>query len=124
MTKDLQQRIAMQQLEIHNLRQVLYYWREEYTGFEPSISVFQLKVDDALATPATYDDLMAWHEAQLDKLEQAYCYDGNEYCSELEDIASEMQEGETVTLYTWKHTKPKLVEYKKDADGCLYAKKE
>lgn len=63
--KDLQQHLAMQQLEIHNLRQVLYYWREECTGFEPSISVFQLKVDDALSTPTTYDDLMAWHEAQL-----------------------------------------------------------
>jgi ADP-dependent phosphofructokinase/glucokinase len=56
----------------------------------------------------------------LKTLETQYCIDGAEMCSDLEDIASEMQEGDTTTLYTWKTTKAKLIEYKKDADGCLY----
>lgn len=37
----------------HNaqLREVLEYYRDECTGHEPSLSVFQLKVDEALDTP-------------------------------------------------------------------------
>jgi phosphopentomutase len=41
----------IEQLIIENkqLRDVLYYWREECTGYEPSISVFERKVDEALS---------------------------------------------------------------------------
>lgn len=41
------------QAHVNRLKRVLYYYREECTGFEPSISVFNLMLDEALAsTPA------------------------------------------------------------------------
>jgi hypothetical protein len=53
------------------LRQVLCYWREECTGFEPSISVFALKVDEALSQSTNTDELESFVakavESEIDK---------------------------------------------------------
>ena len=64
---DLQQRLALKDLEIMRLREALLKIEFEYDYTldkeltETIVAGFEL----ARATPTTYDDLMAWHEAQL-----------------------------------------------------------
>lgn len=59
---ELQQQSAMQQREIMRLREfVQFYWDNGIT------ENLYYKARDLLSTPANYDDLMAWHKAQLSK---------------------------------------------------------
>lgn len=75
-----QQRLALKDLEIMRLREVLKD-ADELIAIEPFEHVAQEAADahyairQALSTPATYDDLMAWHEAQLGEVVgwQALC---------------------------------------------------
>lgn len=71
--KDLQQRLALKDLEIMRLREALED-ADELIAIEPFEHVAQEAADahyairQALSTPTTYDDLMAWHEAQYEKV--------------------------------------------------------
>lgn len=74
---ELQQQSAMQQLEIMRLRKALSSANLELLDVIDSINQDKVhhdgddfhetlnKCDKALSTPATYDDLMAWHNEQL-----------------------------------------------------------
>lgn len=65
--QDLQQRLVLKDLEIMRLREALLKIEFEYDYTldkeltEAIVAGFEL----ARATPATYDDLMAWHNEQL-----------------------------------------------------------
>jgi hypothetical protein len=65
--QDLQQKLLQSQASEVRLRQVLCYWREECTGFEPSISVFALKVDEALSTPPNTAELEAHVYSEIER---------------------------------------------------------
>lgn len=57
---DLQQRLALKDLEIMRLREfVQFYWENGIT------ETLYYKARDLLSTSTTHDDLIAWHEAQL-----------------------------------------------------------
>jgi hypothetical protein len=58
----LQQQSAMQQLEIMRLHEALH---EIKYADDSAYYVCEKIAERALATTATHDDLMAWHEAQL-----------------------------------------------------------
>jgi hypothetical protein len=125
---ELEQQLLLSQKREMDLREALQACRKYCRTFEliDTMSLVSM-IDKALSTPSTLDDLYKWRDAEIEKaisnleLETSYCIDGDDWCSELEDIAEDMQEGETTTLYTWKHTKLNLIEYKKDTDGNLYA---
>ena len=55
-----QEQAALKDLEIMRLREAL-----EEIAFEVDHLYTSNKVTNILSTPTTYDDLMAWHEAQL-----------------------------------------------------------
>ena len=68
----MQQNLALKDLEIMRLREALETSLNciDRTGWEFSCNMrlFGEKLDrykDLLSTPTTYDDLMAWHEAQM-----------------------------------------------------------
>jgi len=71
--KDLQQRLALKDLEIMRLREALEDIRDGMNTKAINNTViksdtvyrFSEEITEALSTPTTYDDLMAWHEAQL-----------------------------------------------------------
>jgi len=58
--KHLQQNLALKDLEIMRLREAL-----EQIKNSVSEDWSRIYADEALSTPATYDDLMAWHNEQL-----------------------------------------------------------
>lgn len=66
----LQQRLAEKDLEIMRLREALERLAKLGNGDRYGNSEGNEIAKQALSTPTTYDDLMAWHEAQLNKLEQ------------------------------------------------------
>lgn len=53
----LHQRLALKDLEIMRLREALIYHTQQTRPIH--------QTEQALSTPATYDDLMAWHNEQL-----------------------------------------------------------
>jgi len=59
---DLQQRLALKDREIMRLREAL---EEIKYADDSAYYVCEKIAEQALATPATYDDLMAWHNEQL-----------------------------------------------------------
>jgi hypothetical protein len=59
---DLQQQLALKDLEIMRLRDALH---EIKYADDSAYYVCEKIAERALATSATYDDLMAWHNEQL-----------------------------------------------------------
>jgi len=62
---DLQERLALKDLEIMRLREVLERLAKLGNGDRYGNSEGNDIARQALSTPTTYDDLMAWHNDQL-----------------------------------------------------------
>jgi hypothetical protein len=96
-TKDLQQRLALKDFEIMRLREALH---EVKYADDSAYYVCEKIAEQALATPATYDDLMAWHNEQLGEPvawmnDAGFCY--AEWKSDLDEYY-----GKPIPLYAKK----------------------